>query len=251
LNFAIDRVGSGFPFPLPWSKLPENVYLMFRIIYAMVYMPELSAKRAFLQENGIADPLRFYALHREDTPWFSQHTEGAARPVDFIPPNVTCTGPMSVSLGSAKDQDPALLEWLTRAPTVLVNMGSNYIWPERQATAMAKAIGSLLETTDLQFIWKLKSDESPTMNVLLSDQFETIVKPLLESGRLKIERWLTVDPTALLETGHIVASVHHGGAGNYHEAIGYVPTNDEPCRLSPLAGNLRKHFMKQQLTRHD
>ncbi|KAI1753295.1 hypothetical protein F4782DRAFT_497441 [Xylaria castorea] len=45
------------------------------------------------------------------------------------------------------------------------------------------------------------------------------LRPYLENGRLKIESWSEVPPVSLLETRHIVASVHHGGAGCYSEAL--------------------------------
>ena len=44
----------------------------------------------------------------------------------------------------------------------------------------------------------------------------------LKEGRLRLEKWLKPDPAALLETGNIVLSVHHGGANCFHEAIGYA-----------------------------
>jgi len=44
----------------------------------------------------------------------------------------------------------------------------------------------------------------------------------IAAGRIRIERWLTVEPAALVESGHIVCSVHHGGANSYFEAVRYV-----------------------------
>jgi hypothetical protein len=37
--------------------------------------------------------------------------------------------------------------------------------------------------------------------------------------RVKVMQWLTIDPTALLETGDIAAFVTHGGANGFHESI--------------------------------
>jgi hypothetical protein len=39
------------------------------------------------------------------------------------------------------------------------------------------------------------------------------------AGRLRIKKWLEVEPPTLLQGGHIVAFVHHGGAGSYHDSI--------------------------------
>lgn len=38
-------------------------------------------------------------------------------------------------------------------------------------------------------------------------------------GRFRLENWLNADPAALLEIGHIILSVHHGGSNCYHEAV--------------------------------
>jgi hypothetical protein len=225
----IRRLGSGFPYPLPWSKVPENIYLALRLIYAMVYMPELKEKQYLLKSKGIGEPLKYYSLYRPDVPWFLQHTEGVSRQVAYIPPNVTCVGPMSISLGPAEEQDPELVAWLRKAPTVFINMGTAYSWMELQATPMVQAISRLLQDTNLQFLWKFRREGEGWEHLynmteaVYSDEFDTIAQTLFESERVKMESWFTVDPVSILETGQIVASVHHGGSGLFHEAIGYVP----------------------------
>jgi len=35
-----------------------------------------------------------------------------------------------------------------------------------------------------------------------------------------VEKWLGIDPAAMMETGNIVASVHHGGTNCFFEAVG-------------------------------
>lgn len=78
---------------------------------------------------------------------------------------------------------------------------------------MTEAIAVVLNKTNVQILWKFKKFEN------YSDDYLLALKPHLDSGRLRMEEWLTVDPSSLLETGYIIASVHHGGSNCYHEAI--------------------------------
>jgi hypothetical protein len=78
---------------------------------------------------------------------------------------------------------------------------------------MSVAIAELLSTTGNQILWKFnKLGEYP-------DDFMERLMPYLDNERLKMPNWLVADPSSLLETGNIIASVHHGGSNCYHEAI--------------------------------
>lgn len=78
---------------------------------------------------------------------------------------------------------------------------------------MGEALATLLDKTNVQVLWKFNKHGD------YSDDTFAQLKPHLDSGRLKMEKWLTVDPTSLLSSGYIAASVHHGGANCYNEAI--------------------------------
>ncbi|CAG7561845.1 unnamed protein product [Fusarium equiseti] len=195
-------MSSGLPFPVPWSKIPENIYLNMRFIYAVLRMPDVVSKRKALREKGLKDPINFFGIYRDDVPWITVTAEGASIPVDYIPSNVTITNPIVLSVAPAEEQDPKLVEWLKKKPTVLVNLGST-----------VAALANVLDKVDIQFLWKFNKVGEYSDDVFLP------VKQHIESGRLKLERWLTVDPTALLESGLIVASIHHGGANCYNEAV--------------------------------
>lgn len=118
-------MSSGFDFPVPWRNLAENIYLNMKFIYSVVMTPDLSARRKILRERGIKDPINFFGIYRQDAPWISMTAEGATIPVDYVPPNVTLAGPIVVSAAPAEEQDPELVEWLKKAPTLLVNLGSS------------------------------------------------------------------------------------------------------------------------------
>lgn len=85
--------------------------------------------------------------------------------------------------------------------------------PESSARAMVLALKEVFEKTNVQVLWKLvKRDE-------YSDDFKQIVQSYIDSDRLRITKWLTVDPFAILETGNIAAFMHHGGSNCFHEGV--------------------------------
>ncbi|CVK86063.1 uncharacterized protein FMAN_06526 [Fusarium mangiferae] len=157
-----DRPSSGFPFPVPLLKLPEN---------------------------------------------------GAMIPVEVLPPNVTCAGPIILSGPPADQQDPETATWLKKAPTLLINLGSNLAYDESRAELMAIAIAVLLSSTEYQVLWKFNKLGD------FSDDFLVHLKPYLDNEGLRMPSWLVADPSSLLDTGNIVTSVHHGGSNCYHEAL--------------------------------
>lgn len=116
--------GSGFGFPVPLSKIPENIYLNARYIYTILKGPIIAPKRAELQKRGFKADLDFLGLPGPDVPWITVDIEGASVPMDVLHPNVTIAGPIFISSAPASEQDPELAAWLERAPTVLVNLGS-------------------------------------------------------------------------------------------------------------------------------
>lgn len=164
------------------------------------------------------NPLRLSDSHRPGmSVLISQDTAGSSIPVEFVPPNVTATGPIVVGVAPVEDQDPELAAWLARSPTVLVNLGSVLEYDAARARPMAAALRAVLERTNVQIIWKLHRAEG-----LDDETWRPLLEEFIANDRIRVSRWLTVDPAALLESGHIVASVHHGGANCYHEAIACV-----------------------------
>lgn len=212
-------LGSDFGYPVPWNKIPENIWLSLRLGWSMFRLPGLGEKKRFLrEEGGIEDPLSFYKLHRPDVPWITQTTEGASTPVDVVPANVTCTGPIVLDAALAAEQDPELVAWMAHSAdtpngahgrTILINLGSSVIYNLEQAKIMAEALRqTLLKFPDTKALWKLRTNAADNADIRAVVD-ETIVDVV---QRVRIVDWLTVDPVSLLETGHIVASVHHGGS---------------------------------------
>ncbi|KAK5627441.1 hypothetical protein RRF57_003156 [Xylaria bambusicola] len=212
-------MGSGIPFPVPWTRLLENIYINLRYYYSLFRMAPQTDKKKNLESKGLVHPISWFNFRNADVPWISQALPGASTPVDVLPQNVTLTGPIILSTETAEEQAPELTKWLARAPTVLISLGTIFIYTEAQATAMAQAIAdTLVLRSDLQVLWKfMKATDAD--GTTYDDEFLEPLRPFIESGRLKMESWLDVQPVTLLETGHIILSVHHGGAGCYHEAL--------------------------------
>ena len=138
-------------------------------------------------------------------------------PMDFIPSHIKICGPLAMEITPAEELKP-IIAWLQQAPTILINLGSLFKYNQQRAGVMADAIARLLEEEelDVQVLWKFNK---------LGDYDDSVfarIQPHVNSGRLKMERWLQADPLALLRTGFIALTVHHGGANCYQEAVLYV-----------------------------
>ncbi|KAL5353704.1 hypothetical protein ACLOAV_001744 [Pseudogymnoascus australis] len=207
-------IGSGYTYPVPWHLIPANIYLTLRLAYSVTWTPELTRKKSYLKENGIANPLDFFSVYNKDLVWLTQSSPDADFPMSIIPSNVVACGPIFLSTATAVEQDKELATWLQKAPTVLVNLGSTVNYDKKAATEMARAVKELLETSGVQVLWKFnKRREFP-------DLFLAELQEFIAQGRLRLEKWIKIDPASLLETGNVVLSVHHGGANCYHEAVG-------------------------------
>jgi hypothetical protein len=199
---------------LPWYLIPANIYLTLRLAYSVTWTPELSRKKSFLRDNGIANPLDFFSVYNKDLLWLTQSSAEADFPMSIIPSNVIACGPIFLSTAPALEQDEELAKWLQKAPTVLINLGSSVNYDEKSATEMAQAVKELLESSSIQVLWKFNKRKE------FSDFFLAELRDLMDQGRLRLEKWIRIDPASLLETGNVVLSVHHGGANCYHEAVG-------------------------------
>lgn len=79
--------------------------------------------------------------------WIAPHIPGATLPLDVIPEGFVGTNSIVLRSAAAAQQDPELAEWLQRAPTLLVNMGSMYTYTQDRASVMAQAIQVVLAQT--------------------------------------------------------------------------------------------------------
>ncbi|KAK8030465.1 UDP-glucoronosyl and UDP-glucosyl transferase [Apiospora arundinis] len=188
-------IGSDMPFPIPWLRIPENIYLGLRYTYSVNILPRLRRPVSLLRKEGV------YALtpmRDGRAPWIAPHISGATLPLDTVPKGVVGTNSIILRTATAAQQDPELADWFQRAPTLLINLG--------------------IVLAQTKVLWKFSPN--PGLNM----DFRAPLEEYVAQGRLRISTWLTIDAIAMFETGQIVASVHHGGANSYHEALaGGVP----------------------------
>lgn len=112
--------------------------------------------------------------------------------------------------------DPELDGWLRREGkrTVLVNLGTHYSMDMKVASEVAWALRRLVEENgDLQVLWKVKF-QGGEQKAELED---VLGKEIVDKERVRLEAWLRPEPVAILETGRVVAQVHHGGANTFFE----------------------------------
>jgi UDP:flavonoid glycosyltransferase YjiC (YdhE family) len=149
---------------------------------------------------------------------------GTLPELDFpvvIPPHVIPCGPIYIPARPIEADDEELAKWLLQRPTVYINLGSICRVSESRACELARAIRivlSALRSSPLQVLWKLKKEgtyetSEPGCRIfgILADEFKMDL--------VRIYEWLTPQPLAILQTGKISCSIHHGGANSYYEAV--------------------------------
>ena len=199
---------------MPWYLIPNNIFMNLRLIYAAFRSPNTQEAKAYLRTKGLTKTSNMLRQYRPDVPWISPSTTAIEFPLT-VPPNVTEAGPIFILSAPLAEENPELAAWLARAPTILINLGSHIDYDEDAAVAIVGAIQPLLDAGAVQVLWKF--NKRPTAN--FSDAFLAPVAAHVEAGALRLERWIDADIAALLATGDVAVSVHHGGANCFHETL--------------------------------
>lgn len=140
-------------------------------------------------------------------------------PFDVLPEHMIPCGPIIRPSLPVEEADSELADWLSKKPTVLVNLGTHASYNEQHAREMAGALDYLLKEAEkseysLQVLWKLNKrggfDPSGEMYTAFGPRW---------SESVRVTAWLDVEPTSILESGHMVCSVNHGGANSFFEAV--------------------------------
>jgi hypothetical protein len=196
--------------------------MIFRFAYSIYFNPIIAEKKAYLKEQNLPNPADLFTVYRpNDLTWISAGSLDLDFPMPYLPENVVPCGPIALSTAPASQQDPELASWISQAPTVLINLGSHVDYDEASAVAMAGAIKTLLSnTTEVQVLWKFNKRKLVGGSTTgFSDKYLDQLKEEVTGGRVRIDKWLPIDPSAMLETGNIVAAVNHGGANSFSEAV--------------------------------
>ena len=205
-------MASGFPYPLPWSYIPANIYLIYRFLRSRRHNPKLSQLSKHRKACGLSDKIPCMFEGFGDAPILLPST--AAIDFDFfVPPHVTPCGPIVRPFESLEKTDPDLNAWLRQGPTVLINLGSHVVFDPYLTAQYAAGLKTLLNRRpNVQVLWKLKTKDDVT------EALSTIADDI-QNSRVRIEGWLHAPPFAILTSGYIACMVHHGGSNSYHEAI--------------------------------
>ena len=205
-------MSSGFPYPVPWHRIPENILINVRVIYGVMTSSFLAERKAYIKGQGLGDPVNTIQLYNSDVLWITPSLPEIEYPL-VLPDNITACGPIFLSTAPVTERDPNLASWLAGAPTVLINLGSIVQYNETDAVEMVGALKTLMTNTQVQVLWKFNKRH------VYPDTFLDPIQEHVTSGRIRMESWINADPAALLESGHVVLSVHHGGANCFHEAV--------------------------------
>ncbi|RDA85834.1 hypothetical protein CP532_5759 [Ophiocordyceps camponoti-leonardi (nom. inval.)] len=215
---------SGYRFPVPWHQRPLNV--LYKIAAAVLYFRDRCRRETaahltsrlgatltttidlYFAANDVAKPTTFV---------------GTLPELDFpavVPSHIVPCGPIIRNAPPVRDADPDLEAWLARGPTLYVNLGSLCPIAETQARELALAIKSVLDALPrLQVLWKLKRDGDYGVSKPGHGVHDALEKEL-KADRVRVTvEWLSVEPSSILGSGHVVCSMHHGGANSFFEAV--------------------------------
>ena len=206
----ICSLGSGIPFPVPWSYIAKNVLIQLIFTWRSLNHPDVKELTNYRHSHGLPGklPLVGHSVAR------SIHSLSFGLPeLDFpitLPPNVGLYGPVTLDSTPLSKEDE-LSEWLDKARTIVMCMGTHFHYSEAQIRNTTRAFVAGTSPTD-QVLWKIRNKAK--YQHLLDEELEN------ESAkeRFKIVDWIDADPGEVLRHGNVVAYVHHGGANSYYEA---------------------------------
>ncbi|KAI9374039.1 hypothetical protein BJX61DRAFT_532705 [Aspergillus egyptiacus] len=210
---------SGYSFPLAWWQVLPNSILAITLGFTLSKSRALQKLNERRRKEGIKGTFPLMnSPENKATPMLL----GSRAEIDFPSSsleNITLCGPILRPCAPIAEQCPELAKWLAQRPTVLVNLGSNVSFSETQARKFAQGLHMLFQAVpNIQVLWKLKPNRTDKMGDWIAEALPGIISET-QNGRLRIESWLPVDPFCVLQSGHVVCMVHHGGANSYNEAV--------------------------------
>lgn len=237
-------VGSGLPYPVPFSQVAHNVGLTLIFAMAMLTDTRIKKTRELLRQHAGTEKLQLMTAAELGVIYapppgliiISGFSKDLDYPFEVIPSYINPVGPIVRYAQKLDDIDPSLKKWLSNGPTVYVNLGTQLQMTPSEALEMALALCDLLDaagtSSKMQILWKLKRKlhVSKENNSRIRDgskppwegEWKAVRGALsekIEADRVRITSWVEADPCSILQSGHIVCSVHHGGANSHHEAL--------------------------------
>ncbi|KAH8662478.1 hypothetical protein BX600DRAFT_513309 [Xylariales sp. PMI_506] len=236
-------VCSAMPFPLPWSLIPRNILLNLVVAYAVLSDTSIKNTTELLRQKVsptitvlTANELGVLKAPPPDLRILVANSADIDYPFDILPPHIIPCGPIVRAVPPIHSVDHELANWLNSGPTVYVNLGTHLKASPEEATEMASAFRDILDqagrfTDDkrhqsLQILWKLGRKAGRDGSKPEKDVYEgpwravvDVLRPELESGRVRITDWVGAEPKSIVESGQVICSVNHGGANSFYEAL--------------------------------
>ncbi|KAJ3495660.1 hypothetical protein NLG97_g3236 [Lecanicillium saksenae] len=220
---------SGYDYPLRWFQRPTNIFYHLAMLYRVASNSEFAAKKKYV-EDQTGQPLRVLVGKSTERPEFVKIFVGSLLELEFplrSHKSVVACGPIIQDAPKVDESDPQLSAWLARGRTIYVNMGSLFRFTEDSAAELSKGLNLVLDQLDLkepslprtQVLWKLASKSGNAPVTASNAKIRAAFCGKIEDDRVRILTWLETPPLAVLRSGGIACSVHHGGASSYHEAI--------------------------------
>jgi UDP:flavonoid glycosyltransferase YjiC (YdhE family) len=181
----------------------------------------------YRKARGLKDVIPIFKPYEIDRQYLCPSSLETEFPMT-MPGNITSCGPLLLPSTPVSDTDTELLSWLKRKPTVLISMGTLVIMDNSLNQEIASGLRVFLSRhPDVQILWKIQKrysyEEVNYQNLGAPDEIiYGLLATEIASGQVRIVNWLKADPVSILESSHIVCSVHHGGSNTYHEAIRHV-----------------------------
>jgi hypothetical protein len=220
---------SGFSYPVPWYQIPLNIFFILYTVNVYLKDSYRRSVTAYLESQTNATLVTPVNLIRNPPPGLKV-VLGTTPELDFpgiIPNHLFPCGPIIRSAKPLGDVDQELAAWLSKSPTLYINLGSICQLEEDRALELARAVAVLLEraqtaASSVQVLWKLS--KFGLYAAKPGSQIHDVLSHWLDSDQVRIVDWLQPEPIAVLESGHIACCVHHGGANSFNEAaIAGVP----------------------------
>ncbi|GAB0136192.1 hypothetical protein EsDP_00004504 [Epichloe bromicola] len=223
---SIKDVSGGYQ-PHKVARFPailKNIFFTYFAIYRFVAdHRRKEVEQRVLREHQIK--LRTAVDLLADRPHELKILVSASPETDFphlvIPPYVVPCGPIVLKSNPIASESSELRTWLKQRPTIYVNLGTQYQWDQERMREFAQALRILFENTkqEMQCLWKLRAYQQCPPSEKSDQEAHDILGVYLKEDRVRMVDWLDASPLSLLETGHIVCTVHHGGANSYNEAV--------------------------------
>ncbi|KAI8162932.1 hypothetical protein K4K49_000461 [Colletotrichum sp. SAR 10_70] len=159
-------------------------------------------------------------------------------PFEVLPEFITPCGPITRAAPAISDttQDPEMASWLSRGPTVYMNLGTHHFFDVSLAKEVALAFRRLFDLAkcseplgqgNLQVLWKMprktsdRDNTDPSSTDFLGPwkEIKSILSPEMDNDQIRILDWIIAEPKSVLESGNVVLSVNHGGSNSFHEAL--------------------------------